>query len=89
MCPSDECPVFREGFEQAFEMYGRTVSMRAIVEPDTGRSSVIPAATFDPAHIKTFLDARANHARSLRNKNTDDEEMPDADDFEPGKGPGQ
>ncbi|MBF0293106.1 MAG: hypothetical protein HQK86_13220 [Nitrospinae bacterium] len=89
MCSSDECPIFRKGFEQAFEMYGRTVSMRAIVEPDTGRHSVMPAATFDPGHIKTFLDARANHTRSLRDENLDDEEMPDADDFEPGKGFGQ
>lgn len=90
MCASDECPVFRKGFEQAFEMYGRAVSMRAIVEPDTGRSSVTPVATFDSGHIKTFLEARDNHARSVRNESRDlaDDEIPDVDDFEPGKGSG-
>jgi hypothetical protein len=90
MCASDECPVFRKGFEQAFEMYGRTVSMRAIVEPDTGRTSVTPAFTADPGHIKTFLDARAKHAGSPHgeNRNPADDEWPDVDDYGPGKGSG-
>lgn len=83
MCASDECPVFRKGFEQALAMYGRTVSMRAIVEPDTGRHSVTPAATFDPGHIKTFLEARDKHAGPTRNSADDD--MPDVDDYGPDK----
>ena len=88
MCANDGCPVFRKGFEQAFEMYGRTVSMRAIVEPDTGRHSVTPAATFDPGHIKTFLEAREESAGSARRdeRADSDEEWPDVNDYDPNKG---
>ena len=74
MCANDNCPVFRKGFEQAFTMYGRTLSMRAIVEPDTGRHSVTPAFTLDPGHIQTFLTAREGHADPARRGRRDDED---------------
>lgn len=88
ICASDECPVFRKGFEQAFEVYGRTVSMRAIVEPDTGKSSVVPAFTLDPGHIKTFIETREKHTGSARRKTGDDvdDEWPDENDYDPNKG---
>ena len=38
--------------------YGRASSMRAIVEPDTGRGSVAPAFSLDPEHIGEFLKIR-------------------------------
>ena len=88
ICASDECPVFRKGFEQAFETYGRPLSMRAIVEPDTGRNSVVPAFTLDPAHIKTFIEARDKHTAPPRRggRNSADDEWPNVADYGPNKG---
>jgi hypothetical protein len=84
MCANDDCPIFRKGFEQAFAMYGRTVSMRAIVEPDTGRHSVTPAFTFDPGHIQTFLAARDENASSAQRGRCNDEDgdCPDEKDYD-------
>jgi hypothetical protein len=80
MCANDDCPVFRKGFEQAFAMYGRTVSMRAIVEPDTGRHSVTPAFTLDPGHIQTFLTARD------KSRDDADGDLSDENDYYPKQG---
>jgi hypothetical protein len=87
ICGNDECPVFRKGFEQALSQYGRTVSMRAIVEPDSGRHSVAPAFSFDPAHMGKFLEERAKRAAdATKSTPDDDEDWPDENDYDPNKG---
>lgn len=58
VCPNDECPVFRKGFEHTFDHYGRASSMRSIIEPDSGRSSVTPAFTLDAEHFQAFIRRR-------------------------------
>lgn len=55
ICPSDQCPIFRKGFEHTVKNYGQTSSMRSIIEPDTGAHSVIPAFTLDKEHFSSFM----------------------------------
>lgn len=55
ICPSDQCPVFRKGFDHTVKHYGQTSSMRSIIEPDTGTESVIPAFTLDEEHYSSYL----------------------------------
>lgn len=57
ICPSDQCPVFRKGFDHTIKHYGQTSSMRSIIEPDTGAESVIPAFTLDEKHYSSYLKA--------------------------------
>ena len=58
ICGNDECPIFAKGFNHTMENYGQASSLRVIVEPDTGRESVVPAATFAREHLKTFIELR-------------------------------
>lgn len=58
VCANDECPVFRKGFEHTLGNYGHTTSLRSIVEPDSGRASVIPAFSLDESHFKKFVEFR-------------------------------
>lgn len=60
VCPSDDCPVFRDGFENLFHRHGQPLSMRSIIEPDSGRAGATPTFSFDRAHFETFL--RERHA---------------------------
>ncbi|MGK7344903.1 MAG: hypothetical protein ACNS63_03760 [Candidatus Nitrospinota bacterium M3_3B_026] len=93
MCPNDECPIFRKGFYHTLDNYGQTTSMRAIVEPDSGRESVVPAFTIAAEHLDAFVEIRAEQARRLREEGPqnppaadNDGEYPELDDYDPNKG---
>ena len=58
ICGNDNCPIFTKGFDHTMENYGQASSLRVIVEPDTGRESVVPAATLNPEHLKAFAEIR-------------------------------
>ena len=92
MCSSDDCPVFKKGFSRTFTRYGQTTSMRAIVEPDSGRESVAPAFTLDPGHLGDFARTRSEYLKNVREEDLPlgaggaDEGWPDEDDYDPNKG---
>lgn len=58
VCPNDDCPVFSKGFGHTLDNYGHTTSLRSIVEPDSGRESVIPAFSMNETHFRKFLEYR-------------------------------
>lgn len=63
ICPNDDCPIFVKGFDHTMENYGQASSLRVIVEPDTGRESVVPAATLAPKHLKAFVELRKKNVK--------------------------
>ena len=76
ICPSDQCPIFRKGFDHTVKHYGQTSSMRSIIEPDTGTSSVIPAFTLDEQHYSSYLKS---WRESRKNTGTGKQENKGAD----------
>ncbi|MBI4666734.1 MAG: hypothetical protein HY751_10040 [Nitrospinae bacterium] len=82
ICDNDNCPVFRKGFDTVFGQYGQTASMRFIVEPDTGRGSVTPSFTFDPAHMAKFLATRDRRMKEILRAHPpdDDDDWTEEDD---------
>jgi hypothetical protein len=68
VCPSDECPIFRKGYGHNINNYGNTASLRSIVEPDTGRASVVPAMSMDDEHFKDFVDLRKKQMKKFRDE---------------------
>ncbi len=81
MCYSDECPIFRRGFEHTVYNYGQTSTMRAIVEPDSGAEACIPACTLDMDHFKTFVEIRKEAIKDARESDDVVEKQDDDDDF--------
>lgn len=69
ICPNDECPIFRKGFEHTVKNYGQTSSMRSIIEPDSGAQSVIPAFTLDSEHYAAYL--KSWRENKLKNQGSD------------------
>ncbi|MBI5814777.1 MAG: hypothetical protein HZB29_04120 [Nitrospinae bacterium] len=80
ICANDECPVFKQGFGAVMQNYGQASSLRAIVEPDTGRHSVTPAFSTDPEHLAEFLKVREKLVKVPPQPN--DEDLPIGSDDE-------
>lgn len=83
ICPSDQCPIFRKGFDHTVKHYGQTSSMRSMIEPDSGNESVIPALTLDKEHyasyLKTWREKKRNKVGGKRERKTEDDKLDDDD----------
>jgi len=83
ICPSDQCPIFRKGFDHTVKHYGQTSSMRSIIEPDSGNESVIPAFTLDEEHYSSYLKAwrekNQNRDASRQENGSEDSKLDDDD----------
>jgi len=92
VCPSDDCPIFRKGFEHTLSHYGQTTTMRSIIEPDSGRASVVPAFSMDTEHFETFEKTRKDFIAKMRRKpakppqEMDQDDGPDDDPYDPERG---
>ena len=84
ICPNDECPIFKRGFEHTLANYGQTSSLRAIIQPDNGEAAVVPALSLDMEHFKTFVDHRnkaREHARGTAPDETVEQDPQDNIEF--------
>jgi len=65
VCPNEECPIFRKGYNHNINQYGNTASLRSIIEPDSGLASVVPTLSLDPEHFKSFVELRKVQKKNL------------------------